>query len=142
MTVNKNKPDSKPTDPKGEVITTETCKSWLGDDGIVWSIMLPQAVETIETAKKNTAAGVTLSGGKKRPLLLDMSKIKSMNKEARDYYARGDKRESCEKAVALIIKSPISRILGNFFLGFNKPTEPTKLFTDEKKALEWLKTFL
>lgn len=127
---------------QGEKMTTVTCTSWLGEDGIIRSIMHPQAVENIETAKENTAVGVKLSGGIKRPLLLDMSRIKSMDKEARDYYAQGEKRESCEKAVALIIKSPVSRIIGNFFLGLNKTTEPTRLFTDQQKALDWLKTFL
>ncbi len=33
-------------------------------------------------------------------------------------------------------------VIGNFFIGFNKSPMPTKLFTSEPEALEWLKEFL
>jgi hypothetical protein len=125
----------------GGTIITSTCKVWLADDGIVRSDMLPDANETLETAKENVKAGIKVAGGNKRPLLLDMSKISSMNKEARDYYAMGDKRDSSESAVALLISSPLSRVIGNFFMGLNKPVIPTKLFNDKELALAWLKTF-
>lgn len=130
------------TSEKNAAVTTTTCKVWLGDDGIVRSVMLPGAEDNRETAKENVSAGIQVSGGKMRPLLLDMSKIKSMDRGARDYYARSDKREGSELAVALLVKSPISRVIGNFFMGLNKPSLPSKLFTDENKALDWLKTFL
>lgn len=65
-----------------------------------------------------------------------------MKKEARDYYALGGSREGMESAVALIVKSPLSRAIGNFFLGLNKTPLPTKLFTSENHAITWLKTFL
>ncbi len=123
-------------------IMTSTCKVWLGDDGIVRSVMFENAEETLETAKENVAAGIEVSGDKECPLMLDMSRIKSMNKEARDFYAAGDEREGAELAIALIINSPLSRMIGNFFIGLNAPVKPTKLFTDEEKALSWLKTFL
>ena len=134
----KDRTNSTAASKKEGMVTTKTCKVWLGDDGIVRSIMHPGAEDCLETAKENVSAGIKVSGGIKRPLLLDMSKIKSMDKDARDYYARCDKREGSEKAVALAVKSPVSRMIGNFFLGLNKSTIPTRLFTDDKKALEWL----
>ena len=124
-----------------EIVTT-TCKIWLGNDGIVRAVMFPDIEETLDTAKENIEAGVRISGGTKRPLLLDMSNIKSMNKEARDYYARGDEREGCESAVALLVRSALSRMIGNFFMGLNKTNLPTRLFTDEDSAMAWLRTFL
>ena len=45
-------------------------------------------------------------------------------------------------AVALLIGSPMSRVIGNFYLGFNRPQTPTRLFTDTDEAEAWLRTFL
>ncbi len=128
---------------QNEKIVTNTTTNWLGEDGIIRSIMHEKAIDTLETAKENIAAGIKLAGGKKRPVLLDMSKIKSMDKAARDYYSNSDKREGGDLVVGIVVNSPVSRIIGNFFLGFNKPTNPTpRLFTDHDKAIEWLKSFL
>ena len=44
-------------------------------------------------------------------------------------------------AVALLVGSPLSRAIGNFYLGFNRPTVPTRIFNAEAAALEWLQTF-
>ena len=126
----------------GEEIITTTAKVWLDDDGIVRAIMHPGAVDTLETATENIDAGIQTAGGVKRPLLLDISAIKTMNKEARDYYAKGDEREGCESAVGLIINSKISRIIGNFFLGLNRSQTETRLFNSQESAIEWLKEFL
>ena len=40
------------------------------------------------------------------------------------------------------LRSPLTRAIGNFFLGLNKPLMPTRLFTSEEEALAWLKTFV
>ena len=42
--------------------------------------------------------------------------------------------------VAMKIKSNVSRIIGNFMYSINKLPYPVKLFNDEKKAIEWLKS--
>jgi hypothetical protein len=41
-------------------------------------------------------------------------------------------------AAAFVTRSLASKIIGNFFIQFNKPASPTKMFNDEKSALEWL----
>ena len=43
------------------------------------------------------------------------------------------------KASAYITKSISSKIIGNFFIQFNKPITPTKLFNKEEFGLIWLK---
>ncbi len=42
----------------------------------------------------------------------------------------------------LYLFSPISSMIGNFFIRISKPLVPTKIFTDEAKAKEWLKQFV
>jgi hypothetical protein len=44
-------------------------------------------------------------------------------------------------ATALIISSPLSRAIGNFFLGLNRTSMPTRLFTSEADALAWLSEY-
>lgn len=44
-------------------------------------------------------------------------------------------------AMALITSSLTSKILANFFIKFNKPSSPTKMFKTREDALVWLNTF-
>jgi hypothetical protein len=40
--------------------------------------------------------------------------------------------------LALLVDGPVSRMLGNAYMGITKPRHATKLFTEESAALEWL----
>ena len=40
--------------------------------------------------------------------------------------------------VAMVATGPIQKMLGNFFLGINKPNIETKLFNKRESAIEWL----
>ncbi len=96
---------------------------------------------TLADAQENVALCLRMNGGRKRPLLVDLRVVKSQTAEARSYLAGPEGSEVCS-AVALLIGSPLSRVLGNFFLGLNKPGVPTQLFTSEQEALTWLRSFL
>jgi hypothetical protein len=67
--------------------------------------------------------------------------MNSITKEAREYYA-GEEAGEAIKATALLIKSPVAKVLGSLFLGINKPKVLLKLYTSEKEAIEWLKGFI
>ena len=72
---------------------------------------------------------------------MDISKLRTMSREARAFFMKPEHTEILH-AVALLIGSPLSRAIGNIFLGLNRPVTPTRLFTDEESALVWLRTFL
>ncbi len=124
----------------GEVLTRDA-KVWLGEDGIARNIYFPNAEDTLADAKENLAGILKVNRGKRYPLLVDMRKLKSMTREARVYYAGGEGAKTAN-AGAFLIGSLISKIIGNFFLSFNKPLIPIKLFTSESEAIEWLKGFI
>ena len=63
-----------------------------------------------------------------------------MSYEARHHFSVKD-RDSKTCAFGILIGSTTSRVLGNFYLGINKPTVPTKLFDNEEEAIKWLKQF-
>ena len=41
-------------------------------------------------------------------------------------------------AQAVLVNSLATRIAGNFYIRFNKPTKPTKIFTNAEDAKSWL----
>jgi hypothetical protein len=125
-----------PTDIKVTEITSY--HTWMGKDGIARTKVKPHAEVTLVEAKENSIAVNSLSPGNLYPLLIDSRNIKSISKEARDFFSMNN-RESNVSAFAIIIQSPISRVIGNFFMGINKPRVPARLFNSEKEAVKWLK---
>jgi hypothetical protein len=113
----------------------------LEGDGICRTIVKPDAEILLSHAIENTENVSRLFSGVPGPLFVDLRKIKSMSKEARDHFSmRG--RTAKVNAIGLLIKSPVSRVIGNFYMLFSKPSTPTKLFTEEKNAIAWLKQFV
>ena len=94
---------------------------------------------TLEIAKSCVGARVFFSKGQSYALLVDMKGIKSVTPEARKYMA--SLGTLMVKAGALITGSALNRTIGNIFLAIDKPPVPTKLFTSEEKAREWLQQF-
>ncbi len=115
-------------------------KTWLSDNIIYTEVKL-NAIIDLEAAKNNTEMVRKLSGEKKYPLLVDLNNIKSITKEARDHFAMKG-REPLINSLAMVIKSPISRMIGNYFINLSSPTVPTKLFNSKEKAIKWLTPYI
>jgi len=122
-------------------IKTSAYTTWMGSDGIARTVVKASAEVNLKEAQENTQAINTLYKGKKFPLLIDSRNIKYITKEARDHFSIKN-RETVITSFGILIYSPLSRIIGNFFMGLNKPSVPAKLFTDEQEAVKWLKRFL
>lgn len=118
---------------------TRTQYVWMDDQGIVHAEIKAGAQLVREDAEEVIATIAELAGGTPRPVLVDMSKARGMDRGARMYFA-GAETARHESAAALIVKSPLTRALGNFFMGLNKPLVPTRLFSEETEALEWLRS--
>ena len=125
----------------GRVIETRTQFIWLGEDGILRSKCKPNAELSLEDAKAAIAEVSILCNGIARPILVDLAGTKSIHRDARNYFA-GPETIEVECAAALLVGSPIARAIGNFFIGINKATVPSRLFTSEQEALDWLQQFL
>jgi len=121
-------------------IKTSTSHISVDDDGLVRAVLLPGADETLETARANMAAvREVVPNGSRSRFLIDYRAARSMSREARTYYA-GPETAEVQTGVAILVESPLSRALGNFFIGFNKPLVPLRLFSSEEEALSWLRT--
>jgi hypothetical protein len=115
--------------------------TWMGADGICRTVTKPHAEIDLESAKENSAAVTGFYESKKFPLLIDSRNIKSISHDARKHFSTNG-RDTKINAMAIMVKSPLSRVIGNFFMGLNKPQVPARLFESETLAVEWLKQFL
>jgi len=73
--------------------------------------------------------------------LLEARKMKSISKDARQFFA-SDEVTRVSLAFAMIVDTPLSRVLGNFYLSISKPKLPTRIFSSEAEALEWLNGYI
>ena len=113
----------------------------INKEGIVITRVRKNANIGIKEANENSIAVLRLNKGKKCPLLVDTRKIRSITKEARDHFAMKN-RSGNVNSIAILVDSPLSRVIGNFFMGLNRPKVATKLFTDEEEAMAWLRKFI
>jgi hypothetical protein len=75
-----------------------------------------------------------LCGPERHPMIVDMATTDDVTRGARSVFAK-----PCQaNRIALWGSSPVDRVIANFFLGIMKPPCPTKFFTSETEALEWL----
>lgn len=91
---------------------------------------------TLEIAQHCVTQRISFSEGKSYPCLIDMRDLQSVTPEARAYM--GVEGAECITAGALIIGSPVTKMIANLFLMVNKPPVPTRMFTNESVAREWL----
>ncbi len=80
-----------------------------------------------------------LTGGRRSPLLVDMRDTGPQDRRTR---AEWTSRSGLQSAVALIVGTPLSRMLGNLLLNVNKPKFPVRLFDKEASAVAWLLGFV
>lgn len=62
----------------------------------------------------------------------------NMTPEARVIFSEQMKLDVGFQKMALVVNNLAYRILSNFFIRFNRPVVPTKVFNSRKKALVWL----
>jgi hypothetical protein len=95
----------------------------------------------LEDALQNHEASKILTKGDKFLVLVDARVSVSVSREARAY-AAAPKEDDGSIASAFIITSTANKLIGNFYINVNKPEVPTKIFSTEEKAIEWLDSFL
>lgn len=111
-------------------------------DGIFYVKPMSGAHSGLEEAKESFEAIATLSKGKQVLILNDFRKHPkiSVDREAREFTASQEAAQVI-RAFAVLVDSPVGKVFGNFWMGFNKPSYPTRLFTNEQAAVDWLLQF-
>jgi hypothetical protein len=127
-----------PMNDESTEVTDPKFRMWLRQDGIVQLVWATRVTTRLEDAIAAIDALAKLTGGRRSPLLVDTHDSGPQDRLARMEFAR---RGDLVSAVALIVSTPLSRMMGNFFLTVMNPTAPTRLFDDEASALAWLKEY-
>jgi len=108
-----------------------------GPDLIVRARWTPGVTITEAAARRSIELLEELSSGQRLALLVDMSDVRAMTREARTVFAGLQSM----LAMALVGKSPVVRVISNFALGVIKPGVPSKFFTSTVEAESWLRGF-
>jgi hypothetical protein len=109
----------------------------LRDDGIVLFESKLGAKETLPDAKEVVAGYETLGGGACVRAVADIRNARGVDRAARHHYA-GDEMAAVVEALAVVIDSGVSKVIGNFFMALNKPAIPMRLVTSVDDAIAWL----
>jgi hypothetical protein len=113
---------------------------WFDVDGILCVVGKKAEAQTIEEAKKSTEDFKKMVGNRKICMMLDITDSSPTTKEVRDYSAQ--ELIGLTKALALISRSALGKMVANLFFGLKPPPYPAKMFTNEQDAREWLKQYL
>ncbi|AWW29500.1 hypothetical protein DN752_04765 [Echinicola strongylocentroti] len=119
--------------------TTATQELTLLNNGIIYCKVLPNKFLELNDGKENLKAVSELSQGKPAAVLIDISRATGISKECRDLFA-STQCADIQYAVGIVAQTVYSNLIGSFFLGFNKPLFPVRMFTEHSIAIEWLKT--
>jgi len=120
-----------------ELITTRTAIYSIREDGIIVQVVLSGSRQSLCDAEENVRAYRKLANGRKCLLLVDMREPFSMDEGVRQYYASDVAGQFC-LALAMLVSSQSSRILGNLFLTLSRPVFPCRMFTTMPEAISWL----
>jgi len=121
-----------------EFIENDFAKFWI-ENNILYFVYKQGTKMNLEAAKRVVADRLKVQKGVSYPVYCDMKGVKDSDKPARDYLAK--EGSELVTAVAVVIDSPVTRIMLNFYLNINGPITPTRMFTEKDKALEYLATF-
>lgn len=80
---------------------------------------------------------VELTAPNKYFAIVDTTSSYDSTPESRSFYAESD-YSKYRYADAFIVNSLPMRLLVNFFITFNKPKIPSKMFNNEESAYEWI----
>lgn len=98
---------------------------------------------TLELAKAVVENRLKFSDYKDVPIMINDIGLKSIDKDAREFLS-SDAGIKGLTAGALVTDSIFGRHLANFFIRISviKPKIPTRLFSNEAEALEWLSQYV
>ena len=110
----------------------------VGSDGILKLRWGTGVIITQDLARAVLVEIAALTKGGIVPILADIRLIKSMTREARKLFGESGDAYS---ALALLASSPVTQMIANFFIGLNRTRTPTQMFSNEEKAIVWLRHY-
>lgn len=108
------------------------------EDDIFCLRIKPDIELTEELVKEGMEIRLKLQKGNPMLALVDSTDMLNMTNDARKFIADFEREHNLNIALAIIANSLLTNMIANFFIKFNKPHAPTKLFKQWKKPkLGW-----
>ena len=124
-----------PTKEHIEVHTLSGGVTWLGEDGILYSIV--EANKTsLDTTKENFEYIKKLVNGRRVCSIVESSKLQPLDSETLEYY-KGE-LSKVYKAMAVVTNNAWGRMIANLLLGLTNQAYPTKIFGTVEEAQNWI----
>lgn len=111
----------------------------LKSNGIVYVLFKDNCLINIELQKKLLHLYSDITEGKLMPFIFLAAENVSITKEAKEN-AIFIEDQSMVGASAVVVNTLAYKLIANFYLKFNKPKRPYKVFSNEQDAVKWLKT--
>lgn len=105
-------------------------------DGIFHVIVRSGEKVTLDTVKLGNSF-MERVGGAPYLNLFEFEAFADVDTEVRKWSADHN-GNTYTKADAIVVSSLPQKILADFYLKFNKPVKPTKIFREREKAIDWL----
>ncbi len=106
-------------------------------EGIVLVRFLPNVGLELSHAEEIIAAVLRVAEDKLHGNLVDARELLFMTNEARARFGR--QSPPTLSATAILVGSSVQRTLGNIYLSVARPTNPTKLFSETRDAVSYLR---
>lgn len=122
-----------------EEFKNETFHLFLRSDGIVQMDTHDDAFFTIKEANEFLEALAKITKSVPHLIIKNPGKHASVDTESRKFMATEEALQY-SIAEAVIIKNVAQRMIGNFYVKFDKPQKPIHLFGTVEDAVVWLKS--
>lgn len=122
-----------------QLIKGEIADYYYSPEGILYSYSKPPK-RTVKNIAENIALVKQITGGKKVPLLIYLSKSAVPDKETRKFSS--EQLPNVYTAMAMVSKGGLAQFIMNILFKFKTPPIPMKSFADDKEAKEWLMQFV
>lgn len=107
----------------------------LGDDGVLRLHWARGISITEEDARRAMDRVNELCAGARHPMLVDMATTKAVSRGARAVFGL----PCAASRIALLGSSQVDKVIANFILGVTTLPCPTRFFTSETDAIDWLR---
>ena len=123
------------------IVRTPTTEYWkIPGEDILYGNILPGAFLDVDEVKENALKRAELLDvNRPIPSILDITKIDKITKEARKESSASTEGIS---AIAIIVDSGLSKIIGNYAIMLNRPVVPIRLFTSLTDARFWVRDYM
>lgn len=113
----------------------------LKSDGIAYVLFKENCVLDVDLQLRMLKFYNEITNSKLTPFIFEAEDGLNVTKEARDNAIKMEEESPCS-AMAVIVSNIAYAMIANFYMKFNKPKRPYKVFNKREEGIEWLKQYL